>query len=65
MSMWQQLLERFVPLMDGDVSALDRRDGVGRSTGPVLNGSAHPSDATAPAQQGRAAYEGSISPLTS
>jgi hypothetical protein len=63
--MWQQLLERFVPLMDGDVSTLDRRDGVARSTGLVLNGSVHPSDATAIGQQGRAAYEGSISPLTS
>ena len=65
MSMWQQLLERFVPLMDGDVSTLDRRDGVGWSTGLVLNRSAHASDTTAPAQHGRAAYEGSISPLTS
>ena len=65
MSMWQQLLERFVPLMDGDVSTLDRRDGVGRSTGVVLHASAHPSDAMASGQHGRAAYEGSISPLTS
>ncbi|SDO81464.1 hypothetical protein SAMN04489867_0657 [Pedococcus dokdonensis] len=40
MGMWQQLLDRFVPLMDGDVSALDQRDGVGSTaltatTGPT------------------------------
>lgn len=32
MGMWQQLLDRFVPLMDGDVSALDQRDGVGSTS---------------------------------
>jgi hypothetical protein len=29
--MWQLFLERFVPLVDDDVSALDRLDGVGAS----------------------------------
>ncbi|MEO6413538.1 MAG: hypothetical protein ABIO48_13215 [Pedococcus sp.] len=65
MSMWQQLLERFVPLMDADVSTLDRRDGVGSSIGPGLSTHARSTDATAPAGRTRTAYEGSISPLTS
>ena len=65
MSMWQQLLERFVPLMDADVSTLDRRDGVGSSTGPVLSSHARGTEATVPAGRTRTAYEGSISPLTS
>jgi 3-polyprenyl-4-hydroxybenzoate decarboxylase len=30
-AMWQLFLERFVPLVDDDVSALDRLDGVGAS----------------------------------
>lgn len=30
-TMWQLFLERFVPLVDDDVSALDRLDGVGAS----------------------------------
>jgi hypothetical protein len=63
--MWQQLLERFVPLMDADVSSLDRRDGVGRSTGPVPTTRTRSTDATAPAGRTRTAYEGSINPLTS
>jgi hypothetical protein len=29
--MWQQVLERFVPLVDEDLSSLDGRDGVVRS----------------------------------
>jgi hypothetical protein len=63
--MWQQLLERFVPLMDADISTFDRRDGVGGSTGLVRNTPARTADSTAPAGRTRTAYEGSISPLTS
>jgi len=63
--MWQQLLERFVPLKDADVSTLDRRDGVGSSTGPVLTTHARGTDATSRALRARTAYEGSITPLTS
>lgn len=62
--MWQQLLERFVPLMDDDISSLDRRDGVGWATGRLLNTSASASDSTAPAGRTRTVYKG-ISPLPS
>ena len=65
MDMWQQLLERFVPLMDADISTLDRHDGVGGSAGPVLHTPIRASDQTAPASRTRTAYEGSISPLPS
>ena len=65
MSMWQQLLERFVPLMDADVSSLDRRDGVGGSAGLDLNVPTRASDMTAPAGRTRTAYEGSFGPLPS
>ncbi len=65
MGMWQKLVQRFVPLMDPDISTLDRRDGVGGSTGLVLNTPAHASDSMAPASRTRTAYEGSISPLPS
>lgn len=46
MGMWQQLLDRFVPLMDGDVSALDQRDGVGSTALATTSGQ---SAETAPA----------------
>jgi hypothetical protein len=64
MSMWQQLLDRFVPLMDGDASALDLRDGVGVSSGfaPAPHRSA---EASVTAGRGRSAFEGSASPLPS
>ena len=65
MAMWQRLLERFVPLMDDDVSALDRRDGVGGATGSVRHPRAGVGQAAAQAGRGRAAYKGSTSPLTS
>jgi hypothetical protein len=65
MGMWLQLLERFVPLMDADVSPIDRHDGVGGSIDLVLNGHARASDSMAPASCTRTAYEGSISPLPS
>ena len=64
MSMWQQLLDRFVPLMDGDASALDQRDGVGLSSG--LATAAHRTVETpVTAGRGRSAFEGSASPLPS
>lgn len=65
MGMWQHLLERFVPLMDDDVSALDRRDGVGGSTGLDLSVRGRASEQAASASRTRTAYEGSISPLAS
>lgn len=65
MGMWQQLLERFVPLMDDDVSALDRRDGVGGSAGLDLNIRTHAPEHAAPMSRSRTAYKGSISPLPS
>ena len=65
MGMWQQLLDRFVPLMDGDASALDRRDGVGTSTGLVATAQTRTADAPHAVARGRSAFEGSVSPLTS
>lgn len=65
MGMWQQLLDRFVPLMDGDVSALDLRDGVGASTGLVVTAQARTAEAPVTATRGRSAFEGSVRPLTS
>lgn len=64
MGMWQQLLDRFAPLMDGDVSALDLRDGVGRSTVPLATAQTRTADAAHSAPRS-SAFEGSISPLTS
>jgi hypothetical protein len=63
--MWQRLLERFVPIVDEDLSALDLRDGVGGATGSVHHLRTRVGHAAAPANRARAAYEGSISPLTS
>lgn len=63
--MWQRLLERFVPLMDEDVSSLDLRDGVGASSGSAPNLSRRVGATAAPASHTRTAYEGRISPLTS
>jgi hypothetical protein len=65
MDMWQRLLERFVPLMDEDVSSLDRRDGVGASSGSVPDLPRGVGAPAAPAGRTRTAYEGRISPLTS
>ena len=65
MAMWQQLLERFVPLMDADLSSLDRRDGVGGSLGPVPQVPARAAGQTVPAGRTGTAYRGSISPLPS
>ncbi|WP_457253002.1 hypothetical protein [Pedococcus sp. P5_B7] len=65
MDMWQQLLDRFVPLMDGDASALDQRDGVGASLGMVSTVQARTADASRASGRGRSSFEGSISPLTS
>ena len=65
MDMWQQLLERFVPLMDGDASALDQRDGVGTSTGLATSAQIRTADTSLAAGRGRTAFEGSASPLTS
>lgn len=65
MNMWQQLLERFVPLMDGDVSALDQRDGVGGSIGLVPTVHARTAEVPFAAGRGRSAFEGSASPLPS
>lgn len=61
--MWQQLLDRFVPLMDGEASSLDRRDGVGASTALVATTSG--ADASVPSKRGRSAFEGAASPLPS
>ena len=65
MGMWQQLLDRFVPLMDGDASVLDQRDGVGGSAALVATSSAHTVDVPFLAGRGRSAFEGSASPLPS
>jgi hypothetical protein len=65
MDMWQQLLDRFVPLMEGDSSALDQRDGVGASIGLVTAAQTRTADASLAAGRGRSAFEGSVSPLTS
>ena len=65
MGMWQQLLDRFVPLMDGDVSALDQRDGVGTSLSPVATASSRSADAPVGAGRGRTSFDGSVSPLPS
>lgn len=62
MSMWQQLLDRFVPLMDGDVSALDQRDGVGARVGGVAAVQTRMHDAEQ--HSGRATFDGSARPLT-
>jgi hypothetical protein len=63
--MWQQLLDRFGPLMEGDASALDQRDGVGASIGLVSAAQTRGADAPLTASRGRTAFEGSVSPLTS
>jgi hypothetical protein len=63
--MWQQLLDRFVPLMDGDASGLDLRDGVGGSTGLVASATVRTADAPASFGRARSAFDGSASPLTS
>ncbi|NYG05669.1 hypothetical protein BJ986_000156 [Phycicoccus badiiscoriae] len=57
MTMWQRLLERFVPLVDDDVSSLDRRDGVGVSSESVvdLRGAR---DQAGPSRGSRTAYKG-------
>ena len=47
-AMWQLFLERFVPLVDDDVSALDRLDGVGASASRRVP----TRDAAGPAAQG-------------
>jgi hypothetical protein len=65
MGMWQQLLDRFVPLMDGDASVLDQRDGVGGSAGLVATTHTRTADLPLPAGRGRSAFEGSASPLPS
>jgi hypothetical protein len=65
MGMWQQLLDRFVPLMDGDASVLDQRDGVGRASGLVATTQARTVDVPLAARRGRSAFEGSASPLPS
>ena len=65
MGMWQQLFDRFVPLMDGDASALDQRDGVGASTGLVSNAHPRTAETSLSAGRGRSAFEGSVRPLTS
>ena len=65
MDMWQRLLERFVPLMDEDVSSLDRRDGVGTSNDSAPALPRRVGAAAAPVSHIRTAYEGRISPLTS
>ena len=57
MGMWQRLLDRFVPLMDGDVSALDQRDGLGRSTSPILTPPAGSAGVRATTRHTHAAYE--------
>ncbi|KRF29564.1 hypothetical protein [Phycicoccus sp. Soil802] len=64
MDMWQQLLDRFIPMMDGDSSALDQRDGVGASTGLATNAHAR-TEASLATGRGRSAFEGSVRPLTS
>lgn len=64
MAMWQQLLDRFIPLMDGDASALDQRDGVGASYAPVT-AHARTADVSPSAGRLRASFEGSASPLPS
>jgi hypothetical protein len=63
--MWQHLLERFVPLMDADVSPLDERDGLASSTGALVTSPIRPAETATPVSRVRAAYEGSISPLPS
>lgn len=65
MGMWQQLLDRFVPLMDGDASVLDQRDGVGGSTGLVSSAPARAVDGPVSLGRARSAFDGSASPLTS
>lgn len=65
MGMWQQLLDRFAPLMDGDASALDQRDGVGGSSALVLTGQARNAEGPFAAGHGRSSVEGSASPLPS
>lgn len=65
MGMWQQLLDRFVPLMECDSSALDQRDGVGASIGPVSAAQSRTADASLVAGRGRSGFDGSVSPLTS
>jgi hypothetical protein len=62
MDMWQQLLDRFIPLMDGEASALDQRDGVGSSSGLVPT---RTPDTSLAAGRGRSSFEGSASPLPS
>ena len=65
MSMWQQLLDRFVPLMDCDASPLDQRDGVGGSIAPLASVPGRTADAPLSVGRARTAFDGSISPLTS
>ena len=50
--MWQLFLERFIPVMEDDVSALDLRDGIGstvaaRSGGRESVGAAMAADSSA------------------
>lgn len=54
MGMWQLLLDRFVPLMDGDVSALDQRDGVGSTTLSTPQGSTTEAATVVPAPSSQA-----------
>ena len=65
MGMWQQLLDRFVPLMDGDVSALDQRDGVGTTMGLVPTSTSRTADSPVAAGRGRTSFDGSVSALPS
>ena len=63
--MWQQLLDRFVPLMDCDASSLDHRDGVGGSIAPLASAQGRTADASVSVSRARTAFDGSVSPLTS
>ena len=65
MGMWQLLLDRFAPLMDGDASALDQRDGVGGSSALVVTTQARSGEAPFSSGHGRSAFEGSASSLPS
>ncbi len=65
MTMWQRLLERFVPLVETDASWLDRCDGVGGSSGLALAGAVREARITAPTRRHQTAYDGGVSPLPS
>jgi hypothetical protein len=65
MTMWQRMLERFVPLMEADPSWLDRCDGVGGSSGLALAGAVREARLSVPTRKDHAAYDGAVSPLPS